>query len=69
LDLLSTSWRCFHFNHFIYAGSKINISISGYRFSGTIIDIGSLPAMSKSLWADSDWRSLKVMMIFFVKLK
>ncbi|KAL6650747.1 hypothetical protein ACP70R_009672 [Stipagrostis hirtigluma subsp. patula] len=30
------------------------------RFSGTIIDIGSLPAMSKSLWADSDWRSLKV---------
>jgi len=30
------------------------------RFSGTIIGIGSLPAMSKSLWADSDWRSLKV---------
>ncbi|XP_062184117.1 auxin response factor 9-like [Phragmites australis] len=30
------------------------------RFSGTIIDIESLPAMSKSLWADSDWRSLKV---------
>ncbi|KAL6845785.1 hypothetical protein ACP4OV_024360 [Aristida adscensionis] len=30
------------------------------RFSGTIIDIGSLPAMSKSLWADSEWRSLKV---------
>uniref|UniRef100_A0A0A9DP21 Auxin-responsive protein n=1 Tax=Arundo donax TaxID=35708 RepID=A0A0A9DP21_ARUDO len=30
------------------------------RFSGTIIDIGSLPAMSESLWADSDWRSLKV---------
>uniref|UniRef100_A0A0A8ZT00 Auxin-responsive protein n=1 Tax=Arundo donax TaxID=35708 RepID=A0A0A8ZT00_ARUDO len=30
------------------------------RFSGTIIGIGSLPAMSNSLWADSDWRSLKV---------
>ncbi|TVT98230.1 hypothetical protein EJB05_56449 [Eragrostis curvula] len=30
------------------------------RFSGTIIDVGSLPAMSKSLWANSDWRSLKV---------
>nr|CAB3487126.1 unnamed protein product [Digitaria exilis] len=30
------------------------------RFSGTIVDIGSLPSMSKSLWADSDWRSLKV---------
>jgi hypothetical protein len=49
--------------HFIYAGSKIKF-VSGYRFSGTIIGIGSLPAMSKSLWADSDWRSLKVMMIF-----
>ena len=63
LDLLSssTSWCCLHFNHFIYAGTKINIPICGYRFSGTIIDIGSLPAMSKSLWADSDWRSLKVM--------
>jgi auxin response factor len=62
LDLLS-------FKHVIYAGRKINISVSDYRFSGTIIGTGSLPAMSKSLWADSDWRSLKVMTIFFfVKL-
>uniref|UniRef100_A0A0E0P9K5 Auxin response factor n=1 Tax=Oryza rufipogon TaxID=4529 RepID=A0A0E0P9K5_ORYRU len=30
------------------------------RFSGTIIGIGSVPAMSKSPWADSDWKSLKV---------
>ncbi|KAK3144702.1 hypothetical protein QOZ80_4AG0316580 [Eleusine coracana subsp. coracana] len=30
------------------------------RFSGTIIDVGSLPAMSQSMWKDSDWRSLKV---------
>uniref|UniRef100_A0A0D9W5C4 Auxin response factor domain-containing protein n=1 Tax=Leersia perrieri TaxID=77586 RepID=A0A0D9W5C4_9ORYZ len=30
------------------------------RFSGTIIGIGSVPAMSTSPWADSDWKSLKV---------
>uniref|UniRef100_A0A0E0DEN5 Auxin response factor n=1 Tax=Oryza meridionalis TaxID=40149 RepID=A0A0E0DEN5_9ORYZ len=29
------------------------------RFSGTIIGIGSVPAMLKSPWADSDWKSLK----------
>uniref|UniRef100_M8CTG9 Auxin response factor n=1 Tax=Aegilops tauschii TaxID=37682 RepID=M8CTG9_AEGTA len=30
------------------------------RFSGTIIGIGSTPTVSTSLWADSDWKSLKV---------
>lgn len=32
-----------------------------YRFSGTIIGVGS---MSTSPWANSDWRSLKVIKIF-----
>ena len=27
LDLFSTSWFCFHLNHFIYSGSKIDISL------------------------------------------
>ncbi|KAG8064601.1 hypothetical protein GUJ93_ZPchr0004g38307 [Zizania palustris] len=30
------------------------------RFSGTVIGIGSMPAMSTSPWANSDWKSLKV---------
>jgi adenosine deaminase len=58
LDLLS-------FKYFIYAGSKISMSASDYRFNGTNISIRSLLAMSKSLLADSDWRPLKVITIFF----
>ncbi|XP_062225719.1 auxin response factor 9-like [Phragmites australis] len=51
--------------HNISVGMRFKMRFEGdeapeRRFSGTIVDIGSLPAMSKSLWADSDWRSLKV---------
>jgi hypothetical protein len=55
LDLLS--------NILFMLGAKLTF-LSDYRFSGTIIGIESLLAMSESLWADSDWRSLKVMTIF-----
>lgn len=45
---------------------SLSLSLSDFRFSGTIIDVGSLPEMSKSMWADSDWRSLKVLMKILV---
>jgi hypothetical protein len=38
-----------------------NVLFVDYRFSGTIVGLGS---MSTSPWADSDWRSLKVLKIF-----
>jgi auxin response factor len=62
LVFLSRNWYCFHLKQLIGIMSK-HLSLCDFRFSGTIIDVGSLPEMSKSLWADSDWRSLKVLMI------
>jgi hypothetical protein len=57
LDLLS--------NILFMLGAKLTF-LSDYRFSEQLFIIGieSLLAMSESLWADSDWRSLKVMTIF-----
>jgi hypothetical protein len=50
---------CFHLNILFMLEAKLTFFFSDYRFGGTIIGTGSLPGMSKSLWADSDRRSLK----------